>query len=859
MTICLLLSAFLATTLPLHQTLTPEGTQIELPKLRPQVIALSPDGKILVTSGKSNELLVLDPVTGVIRQRVVMPGKHEPDPKSVSEHILHPDKTAQVSFTGLAFTPDGHRIFLSDVNGSIKVFSVADDGRVTGLRSFPLTAVTNTTRSQEIPAGIAVSADGKRLYVALNLSNRLLEMDADTGRELRHFNVGVAPCDVAVVGNKVYVSNWGGRRPYSQSTVASAGRGTTVRVDPVRFIACEGSVSVVDLVAGKVTAEILTGLHASGLARSPDARHVAVANANSDTVSVIGTATDKVVETILLRWSPDDLFGASPNALVFDDTGKRLFVCNGTQNAVAVVAFAPGKSRVEGLIPVGWYPGAIAFDARRNALRVANIKGKGSGFVPDDGKQTGFNSHQYVGSLSLVPMPGTARLKSLTQTVLANYRRAVMWQALLPPRRNQPPRPVPERVGEPSVFKHVIYIIKENRTYDQVLGDVKEGNGDPSLCTFGEKFTPNQHKLAREFVLLDNTYCSGVLSADGHQWATSAFVTDYLEKEFAGFPRSYPDGTHPDALAYSPTGFIWDNAIAHGRTLRNYGEFMDSTCAWKDPKRVGKPGWTEVYHDFIRQTGLVKFSSTPNIASLARHSKLDTVGWESRVPDVVKADLFIRELRAFEKTGNLPQLTILYLPNDHTFGTRAGGPTPGACVADNDLAVGRVVEALSHSRFWKDTCVLAIEDDPQNGHDHVSAYRTTAYVASAYTKRRAVISAKYTQPSLIRTMELMLGLPPMNQLDATAAPMTECFNDTPDLAPFDAVPNQIPLDQVNPAPHALHDPVLRRDAILSAKLPLNEPDRCPEIVLNKILWHAQKGTRAPYPGWATIPDARDDD
>jgi YVTN family beta-propeller protein len=848
--------------IPLHQTLTPEGKQIALPKLRPQVIALSPDGTTLVTSGKNNELIVLDPATGEIRQRVVMPGKVDVNPKSVSEHILQPDKTAQVSFTGLAFAPDGRRIYLSDVNGTIKTFSVAADGRVAGLRSFPLPDVTTATRKQEIPAGIAVSADGKRLYVALNLSNSVAEMDADTGAIIRRFNVGVAPYDVALVGKKLCVSNWGGRRPGWTSATALAGRGTTVRADPVRFIACEGSVSVINLATGKITAELLTGLHASGLACSPDGKHLLVANANSDTVSVIETATDKIIETILLRWSPDDLFGASPNALVFAPDGKTFYVCNGTQNAVAVVAFAPGKSRVEGLIPVGWFPGAITFDARRNAIYVANIKGKGSGssgFAPETGEYIGFNSHQHFGTLSLVPTPDAARLKTLTQTVLANYRRSVMAAALLPARPGQPPRAVPERVGEPSVFRHVIYIIKENRTYDQVLGDMKEGNGDERLCTFGEKFTPNQHKISREFVLLDNTFCSGILSADGHQWATSSFVTDYLEKEFAGFPRSYPDGTHPDALAYSPTGFIWDNVIAHGKTLRNYGEFMDSTVAWKDPKRVGKPCWIDAYNDFIHKTGLIRYSSTPNIASLARHSRLNTAGWEKNVPDIIKADLFIQDLRAAEKTGDLPHFIILYLPNDHTFGTRAGGPTPGACVADNDLAVGRVIEALSHSRFWKNTCVFAIEDDPQNGYDHVSAYRTTAYVASAYTKRRAVVSAKYTQPSLLRTMELILGLPPMNQLDATAAPMTECFNDTPDFTPYDAAPNNIPIDQLNPAPHTLTDPVLRRDAMISAKLPLSAPDRCPEIVLNKILWRAQKGSRAPYPDWAAIPDAKDDD
>ncbi len=432
--------------------------------------------------------------------------------------------------------------------------------------------------------------------------------------------------------------------------------------------------------------------------------------------------------------------------------------------------------------------------------------------------------------------------------------------AALPARPGQPARPVPERVGEPSVFHHVVYVIKENRSYDQVLGDVKEGNGDPSLCVFGRNITPNQHQFVHDFVLLDNTYCSGILSADGHQWADSAMANDYMEKSFAGFPRSYPDGmgdTEVDALAYSTAGFIWDDAVAHGRTLRDYGEFAITRKSWKDPARRGRPRFLDHYHEFVQGTDTINLHSEPAIESLRPYLDKETVGWDLSVPDVFRAAQFIKELKQFEQTGQFPNLVIICLPDDHTSGTSAGSPTPAAQVADNDLAFGQIVEAISHSPFWKDTCILGIEDDPQAGWDHVSGYRTTAYVVSPYTKRRQVVGTQYNQTSLLRTMELILALPPMNQMDATATPMSDCFAAEPDFTPFVALPSNIPLDQMNPAPRRISDAVLRQDAYASARLPLLLPDQCPEDLLNRILWRAMKGSKEPYPAWAA--PARDED
>ncbi|MFM7213894.1 MAG: bifunctional YncE family protein/alkaline phosphatase family protein [Verrucomicrobiota bacterium] len=857
---------------PVNQVVTPLGRQIDLPGLRPQGLALSPDGKLLITSGKTSELIVIDPSTGEIRQRVQLPSasQTEPQPSVPSSNILKPDTDAILSFTGLVFSPDGRHIVLSNVKGSLKVFEVSPDGTVRGSHSLALPPANAPRRKEEIPAGLAFSRNGQRLYVCGNLSNALLELEFPSGKVLRTLPVGVAPYDVVLVGTEAYVSNWGGRRPEAGDLTGPAGRGTEVRVDPVRLIASEGSVSILDLAPTatnpRVT-EVVTGLHASALALSPTGKHLACANAGSDTVSVLDTRTHALVETIWVKPKPSDLFGASPNALAFDRSGRRLYVANGTQNAIAVVDFDPAdkESRLEGLIPAGWFPGALVFDPVRQQLNVANIKGHAA--QPKDAREgspgsKGFNSHMYSGSLSLIPIPKNRDLAKLSETVWRNLRRERISQALLPARPDQPPRAIPERIGEPSPIRHVVYVIKENRTYDQVLGDMPGANGDPSLCIFGERFTPNQHRMAREFVLLDNTYCAGILSADGHQWSTTAFSTDYMEKSFAGFPRSYPDGMgedENDALAYSPAGFIWDSALRHGISIRNYGEFMAPAVRWLEVKRKGSPDFTACYRSWKGSANEVLFASYPMIETIQKFSPTNYVGWEMSVPDQHRADFIIRELEEFTRKGEFPQLTILCLPNDHTSGTSRGTPTPAACVADNDLAFGRIVEALSHSPFWKHMAILGIEDDPQAGWDHVSGYRTTAYVVSPYAKRGAVVSTQYNTTSLLRTIGQILGMKPMNQFDASALPMWDAFTDTPDFTPFSALPTQIPLDQMNPDPKALTDPVLRADAIASGRMNFREVDRAPEDELNRILWRSMKGTREPYPEWAISADAEEEE
>jgi YVTN family beta-propeller protein len=859
---------------PTNQVLQPAGRQITFPG-RPGDVALSPDGRLLgVLSHK--EVLTVDVESGKILGRAKIVG---------------------ASYKGILFTRDGKELLASTSpssrsdkkEGAIARFEVEPDGKLEAREFISLKRDAETGAGKKSATskkkkdkddddddrllsadGVTryganqLPADGKTLYVAINLTNRLAEIELANNEIKREIPVGNAPFDVVLVKNKAYVSNFAGRIPAKGDTTGPAGKGPRVKVDPTRHIASEGSVSVVNLETGKVTSEIIVGLHASSLAATPDGRHVAVANANSDTVSVIDTASDKVVETISTRPSAEFPFGSSPNALVFSPDGKRLYVSNGTNNAIAVVEFMPGKSRMLGLIPTGWYPAGLVFDAPRNALYVANIKGVGSRDVGWEGKRVvkgknvfGFNSHDHLGGLSLIPIPTADELQAHTQTVLANNRQTELISALAPPRKDVPPRPIPERHGEPSVFKHVLYIIKENRTYDQVFGDMTKGEGDPSLCIYGEEVTPNHHKLVNEFVLFDNFYCSGILSADGHQWTDEAYVTSYLEKAFGGFPRSYPyDGE--DALAYASSGFLWDNVLAHKQTLRVYGEFVSASIKWKDPARKGGPGFAECYRDFIEGTNLIDIRATAAVKSIEPHLCPTFIGFPSNVPDVYRAGEFIKELKAFEEKGNFPNFMIMLLPNDHTAGTRPGMPTPEAAVADNDLALGRIVEAVSKSKFWKETCIFVVQDDPQNGFDHIDGHRTVAMVVSPYTKRGIVDSTNYNQTSMVRTIELCLGLPPMNQLDASATPMSACFTDTPDFTPYTAVPNRIPLDRLNPELADIKDPRQLHWAKASITQRLDEVDEADEDTLNRILWFAARGNDETYPAWAVL-DLDDED
>ena len=400
------------------------------------------------------------------------------------------------------------------------------------------------------------------------------------------------------------------------------------------------------------------------------------------------------------------------------------------------------------------------------------------------------------------------------------------------------PVPVPRRLGEPSVYEHVIYVIKENRTYDQVFGDLKQGKGDPKLCVFPRDVTPNHHKLAEEFVLLDNFYCNGVLSADGHSWATEGNVTDHLERAFGGFTRSYTYGDDP--LTYSSSGFLWDGVLLAGRTFRNYGELR-----YTDPVARGVT-FTQVWKDYQAKAGKIAWKHKCGIAALDRHTAPAFPGWNMMVTDQQRVDAWLEEFRAAEKKGDWPALTMLVLPQDHCSGTQPGMPTPRAHMADNDLALGRLVEAVSASKSWKKTVVFVIEDDPQNGFDHVDGHRSLCLVASPYTKRKQVVSEFYNQTSVLHTMERILGVPSMNQMDGAAPLMTQCFTTKPDFSPYKALPAKVALDELNKPMKSMTERE-RHWAMKSMELDFSKPDAADEDTLNRILWHALKGTDAPYP------------
>ena len=875
--------------LPTGQTISPAGQQINLAGIRPQAITLSPNGKLLAVGGSSKDVLIFDATTGQELSRTTMPAdlkaaeppkpgaapastpapvrtpgigdkKDEPVPETGDPK---PDKDGKMSFAGLAFSPDGTRLFVSSRGGQIRHFAVDSAGKLKAVGSFTLPNANAPKRKEDIATGIALSADGTKLYACASLGNRLQEFDTTTGKPLRQWNTGIAPLNVLLTGGKAYVSCLAGPRPKQGDLTASVGRGVLGTVDE-RSIASAGSVVIIDLGGDKVLAELDTGLHCGALALSPKGDYVVAANAGSDTLSVIATATDTIVEKIWARATPADPFGAQPSALAFDPSGKILYVANGTQNAVAVVKFDPKdkESRVLGLIPTAWFPAGLAFDAARKTILVSSIRGIGSAKIPKPTDKSGLSSKDFWGTVAIIPAPDAPALAAHSRVALEGMRYTRLAAAALPARPGTAPRPVPERAGEPSVFKHVIYVIKENRTYDQVLGDMKEGNGDKTLCTFGEKITPNQHKLAREFVLLDNTYCNSVQSADGHQWTNAGIANEYTERQVtSGFPRSYGGGKAEDgsdALNWSSSGFIWDHVTKAGKTFRNLGEWMVTEVKWNDTTKKDKPTYQDITADLRDKTGLITYKSRCVIPALAKLSDTDTIGWDLNVPDQFRADKFIEKLKGWEAAGDMPNMVYLFLPNDHTGGTRGKAPTPGAQIADNDLAFGRVVEALSHSKYWADTVLLAIEDDPQAGWDHVSGYRTTCYVASAYTKRRQTISTHYNHSSLLRTIELILGLPTMNQMTAAATPMFDVFMDKPDLTPFKSVPNQVPLDDKNPDPSKIANALMRELAEESEKLVLDRPDAIEEGALNRILWHAMKGPDAPFPHWA-VTTVEDDD
>lgn len=832
--------------MPFNRWIDPAGTQIYFGDKEQENhaldCALSPDGKWMAVEGRYS-VVIIDTKTKKIASRLLQ--NKIPD---IGELMN--------TFSGIAWLKSGNsdELYWSSVGRGNKSYVVRaewDGRKINVLKTYQFAAVPPADFALTNELLVKEESGKPVLYVVLNGNNTVEKLDVNSGTTIWSAAAGEAPFGITSANSKLYVTNWAGSVPENGDVNVAGVPWGRVKVDPVTGATREGTVSVFDPASGKLLKEITVGLHPNDIISSADGKFVFVANSNSDLISAINTVNDEVSEQISVRLDAkkNDYWGDSPNGLAISSDGKTLYVANGMDNALAVVRLgklsstAAGEkdSRIDGFIPTGAYPGAVAV-LNDNLLFVANIEAEGAR-TPFPAKPNGkisYNAHKMMASVSIIPVPQKHQLKEYTEKVIKINQQFRLNLTKKMPRKNVAPVPVPARIGEPSIFKHVLYIIKENRTYDQVLGDVTHGDGDATLCTFGKEVTPNMHKLVDEFQLMDNYYASGKCSAEGHQWTDMGIVTDYIEKDVKAWIRSYPH-VQEDALVYAPTGFIWGNAQKHGKSVRIYGEA--SVPEFADPK----DSWTSIYNKF-KNGEIFKFKNHTTIAPVEPILSQTYPSYDShKIPDILRAKVFIDELKKYENMDGdqLPELMVMALPNDHTGGTNPALPTPRAQVADNDLALGQIIEAISHSRFWDNTVIFVTEDDSQAGWDHVSAYRTVGLVASPYTKRGVTMHTNYNQVDMVRTIEQILGLPPMNISDATAIPMFDCFDYKPNLTPYQSVPNQIPLDEMNAKTSQLKGKALHY-ALKSMEPQFDHIDSGNDELFNRILWFAMKG-RAAYP------------
>ncbi len=684
------------------------------------------------------------------------------------------------------------------------------------------------------------SADGRRYAVVpLVWENKLAVIDIGKREVVHRVPTGIAPFAAVVDkrGTTAFVSNLGGRPPKAgELTASSMQKSEEQVVVDARGIASTGTVTRVDLRSGDATHTIRVGLHPTGLKWDEERQRLYVADGNSETVSVVNTETNALIRTISVQPFSQKVKGIAPTAIEVSSDGRTIYVACGGINAIAVIDAGTGTLR--GMIPTAWYPNGLALDASGTHLAVSALLGAGSGWREIPAKRF---VHANRGAVSVISLPNAAQLASYTTAVAENNRLRLAGSAPELERAgasNRRAMPVPSRSGEPSTIEHVVYIIKENRTYDQVLGDMPKGNGDASLTMFGEDVTPNQHRLADQFVLLDNFYATGGNSADGHQWLTQANETEYcLWPGYQG--RSYPfDGSDP--LAYSSGGFLWDYALARKRSVRVYGEFAGRASASGKARMQMLEKWKSG-GDFSSD-----FSTKAPIVPLNKILAANYPAYSTGIPDVARAQIFLKDLKRFEAEGSLPNLTILQLPSNHTSGTSPDWSTPKAMVADNDLALGQIVEALTHSKYWPKMAIFVVEDDAQNGVDHVDGHRTTAFAISPFIRRGHVDSTFYSHQSMLKTIELILGLPTMSIFDLIANDMRASFGDKPDLTPYSAVTPKQDLFETNPPLKALSGPA-RLGARQSAAMNWSAPDAAPTEKLNRILWGSIMGWKRPYP------------
>ena len=759
--------------LPNGWSLTPVGKSLALGDL-PLNIAVSPSKRYaaVTNNGQSTQSLQLIDV------------KNE---KVISTAII------PKSWYGLKFSADEKFLYASGGNDNWILKYAVQNNRLVLKDSIKL---GDKWPNKISPTGIDIDDTRNILYVVTQENDSLYVIDIKTKKTIRGKQLGGEGYASLLSPDKklLYISCWGCDRIYVYNTQV-----------------------------GEFSGEIPVGDNPNEICLSKNGTYLFVANANDNSVSVINTSERKVIETLNAALYPNSPSGSTSNGVALSEDEKTLYIANADNNCLAVFDVSrPGSSRSKGFIPTGWYPTNVKVIGTK--LFVTNGKGFSSmanPFGPNPIRQEGevmwhgsdtSTTEQYIGGLFkgrliIINAPSEKQLSVYSQVV---YRNTPYSKENESTSKGEPGNPIPMKVGDKSPIKYVFYIIKENRTYDQVLGDLKMGNGDPSLVLFGEKITPNQHKLVKEFVLLDNFYCDGEVSADGHNWSMGGYATDYLEKHW---PTSYGDrGGNYDAegtreIANNKNGFIWDHCKRNGVSYRTYGEFADDYKA--------------------------------NIPVLEHHFCPYYTSWDQRVRDTTRFYQWRREFDSLLTANAVPQFNSLRFINDHTEGLSKDRPTPFAHVADNDWAVGLFIEHLSKSKIWKESAVFIVEDDAQNGPDHVDAHRTTAYVAGGFVKRGYIDHTMYSTSSILRTIELILGLPPMTQYDAAAEPMWRCFSSTLNLNPFTSVPAQIDITQKSMAMNEWQ----RR----SEKFNFTKEDAVPDMEFNLVLWHGIKGDNVPLP------------
>jgi YVTN family beta-propeller protein len=915
--------------------ITPAGTQVNLGiRVRAKAIALNPKGNHTAavlnlgtsTSNGNGVVEVFNTKTGAVLQSYSFGGTN-----SSGSHV------------GITYTPDGKYLLFSQDDSHVAIakvdattgklsdyvqVSVPIDGSPFTIEGQYFDTTVNTVTcfpnsppgtdgsyahscghtlgtNSSYPLGLAVSPDGKTAYSVLDVNDTLTKIDltAKTPMQGAQIRVGNVPHSVVISpdGKTAYVSNEAGRIA-TKNDFQEYSAGTPVVADSFTGSTNTGTVSVVDLSSFKVTNTINTGLHPTGMAFW--GKYLLVANAYSDTISVIDTVVNQVVRTINLGLpirvpgEKTPAYGAGPNSIAVDATQDLAYVALYNANAVAVVDLdSVPKDAVLGLIPTGYAPSSVVLDNKDQVLIVANDKGIGTTGIPPQNSfgtthgVSGLNTHQDLGTVSIIPLPGVGTLADWTSQVYLNNHWDLARNIRSAAGGNSHVKAVaiPKKIGDPSLIKHIFLIIRENRTYDQVLGDVPGGNGDSALAVFGAGVTPNAHKLVERFPLLDNFYDPSRQSADGHNWITQSMAPYSDDIQSPDWVRDYPSNGG-DALAYQKKGHLWDVAAKAGISFKNYGEYIEyntfkvagctaTSTQFLFPLIPGfsgscHPTWSQFYADTqAYESGMEKqlvywntVGSHSPLPNLIKHTVQNYPQFDLDIPDQFRVDVWLQDFAKDLKAGTVPQLSMMWISSDHT----GGPPSAVAMEADNDLALGRFVDIISHSAIWDSSAIFVEEDDAQDGVDHVDGHRSPGYVISPYVRQDGVVdSTYYTQVNMTRTIEQILGLEPMNQFDLVASPMRTIFTDKPssdNFKPFTHVPNLIPLDQGVTSTVALNNdsPSVKalRAGWMKEKTKIfagkhTKPDSEDPDTVNHLTWYEATGFTRPYPGEAKVRPASD--